>query len=345
MKKLVILALSLLFIACNQEKKENQNKTEITDISEVRKNQDIELSASDIYIKSKEKVALLICYDQNGIPVSQGSGFFVAKDSLITNHHVIEGAYRVDIKLIGQKDIIKGSKIISASEKHDLAVIKTKQEFNYFNLDSLNQESIGSKIFTIGNPRGLEGTISEGIISAKRKEDYDLIQITAPISPGNSGGPLINEKGNVIGVSTFTLTNSQNLNFATPIKYITECTDYEYTPITKKRKKLKDKSAISVTNFKKDGSEFYENISFKNNTSSFIKSITGVLIYTDTKGEVMDYRIIQENLLIPPKLAKRLRIRSFDQDQNWAYYKDNRGYGGYDSFKIEFRLLSYEIDE
>ena len=338
---LLFLIIQFIFNSCkieNNKPTETKKETEINNINK-------ELTASEIYLKSKEKVALLICYDDNGIPISQGSGFFIANDSLVTNHHVIEGAYRVDIKLIGDENIIKGSKIISASENHDLAVIKTKQEFNYFKIDSLNLESIGSKIFTIGNPRGLEGTISEGIISAKRKEEYDLIQITAPISPGNSGGPLINEKGKVIGVSTFTLTNSQNLNFATPIKYISECTEYEYKPITKKRKEIKDKSAISVTNFKKDGSEFYENISFKNNTSSFIKSITGVLIYTDNKGEVMDYRIIQENLLIPPKLAKRLRIRSFDQDQNWAYYKDNRGYGGYDSFKIEFRLLSYEIDE
>lgn len=344
MKRIFILVLSIFIIACNQEKKENQNKTGVKEKTEDTIIQKNELNASDIYLKSKDKVALLICYDQNGIPTSQGSGFFISKDSLITNHHVIEGASRVDIKLIGQDKMIRGSQIISASEKHDIAIIKTKKEFNYFTTDSLNNENIGSKVYTIGNPRGLEGTISEGIISAKRKEEYDLIQITAPISPGNSGGPLINENGKVIGISTFTLTNSQNLNFAVPIKYISECTKYVFKPISKIKKKRTDKSAITVSNFKKKGGEFYENISFKNNTSSFIKSITGVLIYTDTKGEVMDYRIIDEQLMIPPKLAKRLRIRSFDQDQNYAYYKDKM-YDMYDLFKIEFRLLSYEIEE
>lgn len=345
MKRILLLVLSIFIIACNQEKKENQNKTGITEKSEIKTVQKTELNASDIYSKSKEKVALIICYDQNGIPVSQGSGFFISKDSLVTNHHVIEGATRVDIKIIGEEKIIRGSKIISASEKYDLAIIKTKQEFNFFKIDSLNSENVGSKVFTIGNPRGLEGTISEGIISAKRKEDYDLIQITAPISPGNSGGPLINEKGNVIGISTFTLTNSQNLNFAVPIKYIKECQNYVYKPHSKKKTKKADKTAISISNFKKEGSEFYEHISFKNHTSNFIESITGVIIYTDKNGEVMDYRIINEDIMIPPNLAKRIKIRSFDQDQNYIYFKDAERYNSFDIFKIEFRLLSYEIEE
>jgi S1-C subfamily serine protease len=136
-------------------------------------------------------------YDKSYIPLSQGSGFFINKNTLITNYHVIEGSHSVELKVIGEDDFIRGAKIILASKKHDIAIIETKKEYSFFKIDSLDTESIGSKIYTIGNPRGLEGTISEGIISAKRKEDYDLIQITAPISPGNSGGPLINKKGDV----------------------------------------------------------------------------------------------------------------------------------------------------
>ncbi|MDB4062335.1 S1C family serine protease [Vicingaceae bacterium] len=344
MKRILFLVLSIFIIACNQEKKENQNKTGITEKPENKITKKTELNASDIYSKSKDKVALIISYDQSGIPISQGSGFFISKDSLITNYHVIEGASRVDIKIIGEDKMIRGSQIISASEKHDIAIIKTKKEFNYFKTDSLNNEIIGSKIFTIGNPRGLEGTISEGIISAKRKEDYDLIQITAPISPGNSGGPLINEKGNVIGISTFTLTNSQNLNFAVPIKYINECTKYSYKPISKKRKKLNDKSAITVSNYKKPQLQDYEFISLKNHSANFIKSITGVLVYKGMKGEIIDYQIINEQILIPPNLAKQIKIKSFDQDNNYLSYKELDVTGG-TRFKLEFRLLSYEIDE
>lgn len=344
MKKILILVLSIFIIACNQEKKENKDKTGTIEKSQTEITQKSELNASDIYSKSKDKVALIISYDQSGIPTSQGSGFFISKDSLITNYHVIEGASRVDIKIIGEDKMIRGSKIISASERHDIAIIKTKKEFNYFQTDSLNEEIIGSKIFTIGNPRGLEGTISEGIISAKRKEDYDLIQITAPISPGNSGGPLINEKGNVIGISTFTLTNSQNLNFAVPIKYIKECKDYVFKPTTSIRKKISDKTAVTLSNFKKTQTQNYEFISLKNHTSHFIKSITGVIVYKDMANQIIDYQLINVDINIPPNLAKQTKIRSFDQDDNYLYYKDLDVYGG-TKFQVEFRLLSYEIDE
>ena len=343
MKRILILVLSIFIIACNQEKKENQNNTGITEKPENKIEEKTELNASDIYSKSKDKVALLICYDQSGIPTSQGTGFFISKDSLITNYHVIEGAYSVEYKLIGEDNFERGSEIISASQKHDIAIIKTNKKHDFFKYDPSNAEIIGSKIYTIGNPRGLEGTISEGIISAKREEDYDLIQITAPISPGNSGGPLINEKGSVIGISTFTITNSQNLNFAVPIKYINECSKYTYYEKAQTSRKLLDKTAVSISSFKKEWTQYFEFISFKNHTSNFIKSITGVIIYKDLKGEIFDYRIINENLLIPPNLAKQAKIRSFDQDMNYVYVKDAQYTQG-TKFKIEFRLLSYEIE-
>jgi hypothetical protein len=105
---------------------------------------------------------------------------------------------------------------------------------------------------------------------------------------------------------------------------------------------LKDKKAISLSKFMKNGSDFYEFPTFKNHTSSFIKSITGIIIYKDLSAEIIDYRTINISLLIPPKLSKRVKLRSFDQDQNYKYYK-SQGYN-YPKFKVEFRLLSYEIE-
>ena len=358
-KRILFLIISTTFFSCNLFNNENkiiidkklneEAKIEIKEAeikeAEIKEAEIKELNAADIYNSSLGKVALIISYDQEGIPFSQGSGFFINNDSLVTNYHVIEGASRVEIKLLGNESIIRNAKVIAASEKHDLAIIKTNKSFDYYNIDSLYKDAIGSRIFTIGNPRGLEGTISEGIISAKRKEDYDLIQITAPISPGNSGGPLINEKGYVIGVSTFTFKNSQNLNFSVPIKYISECKNYVSKPITKRRNITKNKTAISMTNFKKNKINKFELMSFRNNTQSFIKSLSGVIIYKSYSGEIIDYQVINSDILIPPNLAKQMKIRSFDQDMNYSNkdmykttFKDEYVYA-------EFRLLSYEIEE
>ena len=80
---------------------------------------------------------------------------------------------------------------------------------------------IGEPVYAAGNPSGLEGTFSDGIISSIRGDGaYKIPQITAPISPGSSGGPVLNEKGEVIGVSVLTIRNGQNFNFAIPINYL-----------------------------------------------------------------------------------------------------------------------------
>jgi hypothetical protein len=319
-----------------------KNETNIkVDNNTIRK----ELTASDIYQNSKNGIAIVFAYDENGIPLSQGTGFFIESNKLVTNFHVIENSKSIRVKLIDSEKFLKKSEVKLSSEKYDLAIVETEIINNHLPLDTISEPKIGSKIFTIGNPRGLTGTISEGIISAKRKNDYDLIQITAPISPGNSGGPLINEKGKVIGISTFTMKNSQNLNFAIPLKYISNCKKHIYDKVNERTKITEKKGAVTISIFKKRWLQEVEYISFKNNTKDFINHITGVLIYKDMEDNIIDYRVIDEKIVIPPNLAKRISIESFDNEGSYYYYKDESGDHNSEKFKIEFRLLSYEIEE
>ena len=343
MKRIVLYAVCVMIVACQNGNKQN------ADIADVQNHVVVEapkeLSAEDIYEMSIDKIAMIMSY-QGGIPASQGSGFFINENTLITNYHCVEGADAIQIKLAGIEEVFKGARVIKYSETYDLAIIRTTQEFPYLLIDSLGAEKVGAKIYAIGNPRGLEGTISDGILSGKRiYEDVEYLQITAPINPGNSGGPVLNNEGKVIGVATFTFKNSQNLNFAMPIKYIEECIDYDRTKVIAKTKKKKtEKDAISMTFFEKNGSEFDEFITLRNNTNDDICAVTGVIIYKTMDGDVLDYRTFNRNVLIPVGLAKRFGARSFDQNQSWRYYKSDGG-KFYKSFKVEFRLLSYEIYE
>jgi hypothetical protein len=300
------------------------------------------LSAEAIYNKSIDKIAMVLCY-KDGIPYSQGSGFFIDKNLLVTNFHCVAGSDRVEFKMAGQDEIYKGAKVVKSSEIYDLAIIQTQQEFPYLNIDSLNNEVVGAKVYAIGNPKGLEGTITDGIISGKRDfDDIELLQVTAPINPGNSGGPVLDESGKVIGVATFTYKDSQNLNFAVPVKYIAACEPYDpQSPARPKKIEVKTDD-ITMTNFQKDGSEFYEYLTLKNNTNENITSVHIVLVYRTMDGEILDYQEISEDVYIPVGLAKRIQIRSFDNSQSWKYYK-SEGYF-YKNFKVEFRLLSYEVE-
>lgn len=188
--------------------------------------QDVErkkaLSAQDIARLSFPSVVLLVTQDDQGQPLALGSGFFVRPGIIATNFHVIEGAARAWAKPIGQngKHEIQGS--VGVDAEKDLALLKVEDGTERsLLLGNSDQVIVGDTVFVVGNPRGLEGTLSEGIVSAVRTVASDkLLQITAPLSPGSSGGPVINAHGQVIGVAAATVSGGQNLNFAIPTSYL-----------------------------------------------------------------------------------------------------------------------------
>ena len=157
----------------------------------------------------------LIVSLENGKTNNLGSGLLASPDGLvITNHHVIEKAQNLAVRCGNQESVARVSK---RSKQPDLALLTTslKSPESFVFTPTYNQNLIGLEVFVIGNPYGLEGTFSTGIISGLREIDgVRYIQISAPISPGNSGGPVILRDGTVIGVATMGLKVGQNLNFA-----------------------------------------------------------------------------------------------------------------------------------
>ena len=334
----LLLGALLLMASCTNGSSNSSN--EQGDSTKVEKPK--VLSAEGIYKQNISKVAMIISY-KDGIPYSQGSGFFIDKNTLVTNFHCVAGAERVEFKIAGNEEVYKGAKVVKASDDYDLAIIKTKQDFPFVKVDSLGKDKVGSKIYAIGNPRGLEGTISDGILSGKRdNESIEYLQITAPINPGNSGGPVLNDKGEVIGVATFTFRNSQNLNFAMPIKYISQCKDVELVKPIKSAKIGTKSDAVSMTSFIKDESEFQAYFSLKNNTDDVVTNIYYILIFKTPSGEVIHYEERLENNEIAPQLAKRYATTGFS---DWYYYSCNGENYRNKKFSVEFRLISYEIVE
>jgi tetratricopeptide (TPR) repeat protein len=157
--------------------------------------------------------------DSRGNTLTRGSGFFVASDRIITNQHVIDKASRVEIHLLdGKKFPVRG--VLAVDGESDLALLQVNIPRELTTplpiVRTVPQE--GESIVVIGNPYGLEGSVSNGIVSAVREiSGYGrIIQITAPISPGSSGSPVVNMMGEVIGVATLQAAEGQSLNFAVP---------------------------------------------------------------------------------------------------------------------------------
>ncbi|MFZ0034786.1 MAG: trypsin-like peptidase domain-containing protein, partial [Sedimentisphaerales bacterium] len=189
----------------------------------------------DLVKKVKPCVVLIETFDKDSKPIGQGSGFFIDnKGRLITNHHVVEDAYSATIKTSSGKEYpVQG--IVAKDIEADivkLVVNLPDANITFLNL-SVNVPSEGEDIFVIGNPLGLESTVSTGIVSAVRDIPAfgKILQITAPVSPGSSGSPVINSKGEVIGIATLIAAKGQNLNFAIPSDKIIALKETSQTPI------------------------------------------------------------------------------------------------------------------
>ena len=165
-------------------------------------------------------VLTIYAFDSAGNLFSQGSGFVAFDDrTLVTNYHVIEGAYYVNA--ISEDDIhynITGAVYLEPDT--DIAVLRFETQTNLPPLPIADSAlvQVGDEIYAIGSPQGLKNTLSNGIVSAFREINMtNEIQFTAAISPGSSGGALLNVYGEVVGIPYSTVLSGQNLNFAIPI--------------------------------------------------------------------------------------------------------------------------------
>jgi S1-C subfamily serine protease len=170
----------------------------------------------DIVLKQKKAVVTIFVNDKDGKKISSGTGFIIdPKGVIATNYHVVSEW----LKVLDNTLIIKMENgayfpiddLISFDEDNDIAIFKVEaKELPTIKLIKDAKAKQGDSVVVIGSPLGMETTVSDGIISSIRKKG-ELIQITAPVSPGSSGSPVFNIKGDVIGVATFLIEGGQNL--------------------------------------------------------------------------------------------------------------------------------------
>jgi len=316
-------------------------------------------TAQEIARKAFGSTVLLVMEDANGQPVSLGSGFFVRDGEVASNLHVVEGAARGYAKIIGQKTKYDIEGITAVDPERDLVVLKISGgRAGAVALGNSESVQVGETVYAVGNPQGLEGTFSQGIISSIREVGNDkLLQITAPISPGSSGGPVLNGKGEVIGVSVATFRGGQNLNFAIPSNYLRTLLGkagpakplVQAKPATSKRSILGDLGGRSTegvvgTNLTYDSYAQMGDYSFSliNKLREPVQNVYCLIVFYDKQGTPLDVQIVQYPGVIPGGLAKRVKGQI---DQSVERLNANHRNlpphppGG----KIDFRILNFEI--
>lgn len=173
----------------------------------------------------KPSAVAIETFDSRGEKLSRGSGFFIDVDRIVTNRHVIEGAHRAEVhSSTGAVIPVKG--VLAVDAEGDIALLKIDPPtpaIRALPLDKTSPQE-GESVVVIGNPLGLEGSVTNGIVSAVRDIPTfgRIIQITAAISSGSSGSPVVNMQGQVIGIATLQVTGGQSVNFAIPSERISK---------------------------------------------------------------------------------------------------------------------------
>jgi len=178
-----------------------------------------ELSSEDLFAKLSPSIVRINVSSSSGQQTAIGSGVVIAQGTVITNCHVAEAGAVLQVK---SGDNRYDARLALADQAHDLCKLDVPSlRAEPVNVGLSNVLRTGQKVVAIGAPKGLDLTISEGIVSSLRKvDDGTLIQTTAPVSPGSSGGGLFDMHGNLVGIVTFQVSSGQNLNFAAPAEWI-----------------------------------------------------------------------------------------------------------------------------
>lgn len=208
----------------------------------------------DVLKQVEPAVGIVWVQDQKGEVRGHGSGFFLTADGeFITNRHVLEGAYSAYVEMANGKKL-RVNKILASNPQLDMVkvLVETRGETMPFLKVAASLPERGDRVLIYGNPIKFNFVLTEGIVSAiqqyQREGGDTWIQFTAPISPGNSGGPLINMNAEVVGIATWVRTDGQNLNFALPMYELKNLTDYasgpDYAPPGSEAPMIPQKGAV-----------------------------------------------------------------------------------------------------
>ena len=299
------------------------------------------LTAKEIYALVNPSILTVEVYDQYGNGLSSASAFVIDHEGhAVTNYHVVEDAVSMKVKN-SKGEVSNITEIIYCNKERDIAIFKLKGG-NYpppVTLGNSDNIAYGEKVFAIGNPLSLGNTISEGIISGKDRYLFGqvFLQFTTPISPGSSGGVLINESGQVIGITTATMLDGQNINFSIPIN--------DLLKLRHKRENSK-----SLKPYKKTVTTLEyscEDFSF-NYPSNWRTSWNGGLVLTNADNQLS--KVYLESFLVKDKgdfelylknFSRSLKVMSVFPDYQVTIYDEPLNINGIDFYQATVTDKSY----
>ncbi len=202
--------------AIERHQEENLAKRTVVNTNSDKPKQDTEKDFEELALLASS-VVMITVFNRRGQPEATGSGIMIGKDGyILTNNHVVEDGWFYGVQIEDDDNLYKADGVIKTNNMLDMAIIRINKRLNPIPIYNGKKKLVrGQKVVAIGSPLGLFNSVSNGIISGFRTiNDVDMIQFTAPISHGSSGGAVLNMQGQIIGISTAGIDKGQNINLA-----------------------------------------------------------------------------------------------------------------------------------
>lgn len=317
------------------------------------------LAPQAIARRAMASVLALTMRDANGQPYALGTGFVVAHHVVATNAHVLAGATTGSATPLGDSSLLPIQAVLAVDLSHDVALVSVPTEQPALPLATAHSLTIGDGLYAIGNPMGLSGTFSTGILSAIRPIGNDtILQVTTPLSHGSSGGPVLDTDGDVIGVATATYRQGQNLNFAVPASYIARLLGgpHASAPLSSIALVRNRHEAWSGTGAPAVVAENFEwndqmdldgdyTFSLRNRSGDDVQNIQCLVVFYDNAGRPIEADPVSYSSAIPAGLARRVSSSVDPSVKRLTTSRDeySKLYSFRPRTRLEFRMLNYDV--
>lgn len=299
-------------------------------------------TAKEIYQNAKDAMIEIIAIDKAGKPMTIGSGFFISADGYIaTNYHVIKGAYSLSVTKYTGEASVASVKVCAYNDGLDIAILKIETTGEKYLEFATSPVETGDTIYTLGSSYGLTNTFTYGMVSNADRlvNGKQCVQFTAPISGGNSGGPLLDASGKVIGIVTMQILEAQNINFAVKSATVESIFAQKLdTPL--------DPSTVYETNLKENAFHVLKYY-IKNNYTTHVGDLYSIIEYepeteinygrkyTYAYDDAADRLYIQIEIILSNMSRLSITV-DFDEDNDGMFAVDAYDYEYYQSTMVGF---------
>lgn len=271
---------------------------------------------------SQKSLVQVISFNANKIPTSVGMGFYVREDLVATTYHTVQDAHALSLQNVGDKDITFSARVKAYSVELDVALVETTRKSKAIALTSPTAPQVGDGVIVLGNPRWEASAATTGSIRSAQATDGGILYVSsALVSPGSSGGPVFDHKGQLLGMARFTVQDARPVTFVMPAKLIAAVSKRDMSKVkASPDSPINDsiRGTLKLTNYVKAAGSETEIISIRNETRHSLENIFFAVLYKGKGGDILYGRSLQMKGPLQPGAEESMTVRVPDLLKSYA---------------------------